>query len=146
MDKLQDRGHDILGVSDLKGSDGLPYTTISYANGMGFYNTYKNKTGIRYDFTTFPQTDPKVEYAALSPAGYETHAGHDVGVFASGPWSHIFSGTYEQNNIPILMAYAAQIGEFEHQQFVSGAGNLNLSSKSLVILLIVYIFEQHCVS
>lgn len=142
MDKLQDRGHDILGVSEYNGTDGLPYTKISYANGMGFYKTYMNKTGLRYDFTKFDQTDPKVEYAALAPAGYETHAGHDVGVFASGPWSHIFSGTYEQNNIPILMAYAAQIDDFEHQPFVSGAASFNLSSTSFVILLIVFIFEK----
>lgn len=46
----------------------------------------------------------------MVPKEYETHGGDDVAVFASGPWSHLFSGTYEQNFIPIAEAYAAKIG------------------------------------
>jgi alkaline phosphatase len=30
--------------------------------------------------------------------------GDDVGIYASGPMSHLFTGHYEQNNIPLLMA------------------------------------------
>lgn len=41
----------------------------------------------------------------------ETHGGDDVGVFARGPWSHLFSGVYEQNTIPHLIGFAACIGE-----------------------------------
>lgn len=42
--------------------------------------------------------------------GSETHAGDDVGVFASGPWANLFTGVLEQNVIPHFMAYAACIG------------------------------------
>lgn len=41
---------------------------------------------------------------------YETHGGDDVGIFAMGPHSHLFSGVYEQNMIPHLCAFAACIG------------------------------------
>lgn len=49
---------------------------------------------------------------ATVPLESETHGGDDVGVFASGPYAHYFSGNYEQTNIPALMAYAADIGPF----------------------------------
>lgn len=41
---------------------------------------------------------------------YETHGGEDVMVFASGPWAHLFSGSYEQNVIPLTMGFAAGVG------------------------------------
>lgn len=34
-----------------------------------------------------------------------------MGVFASGPFAHLFSGVLQQNTIPYLMAYAACIGD-----------------------------------
>lgn len=46
---------------------------------------------------------------ATAPLFLETHGGDDVAVFANGPWAHLFTGTYEQNLIPHLMAYAANI-------------------------------------
>jgi len=39
------------------------------------------------------------------------HSGYDVGIFATGPQSHLFSGMMQQNTIPHLMAYAACIGD-----------------------------------
>lgn len=39
----------------------------------------------------------------------ETHGGDDVMVFARGPWAHLFTGNFEQNEIPIAMAMAAGI-------------------------------------
>lgn len=49
-------------------------------------------------------------YPSSAPLKSETHGGDDVGVFALGPWSHLFTGVYEQNVIPHLMAYASCIG------------------------------------
>lgn len=34
----------------------------------------------------------------------ETHGGDDVAVFAKGPWSHLFVGSYEQNYLPHAIA------------------------------------------
>lgn len=42
----------------------------------------------------------------------DTHGGQDVGVWASGPQSHLFSGHYEQNTIPLLMAHILQVGPY----------------------------------
>lgn len=79
---------------------------------MGFYNTY-DLTGAREDLTRTNFSDPYLQYIAMVGLESETHGGEDVGVYASGPWSHLFTGNYEQNNIPVAMAYAAKIGIFE---------------------------------
>lgn len=50
-------------------------------------------------------------YPSMVPLKYETHGGDDVGIFARGPWSHLFSGVVEQNTIPHFMAFAGCIGD-----------------------------------
>lgn len=40
----------------------------------------------------------------------ETHAGEDVGIWAIGPWAHLYQGTIEQTMIPQVMAFASCIG------------------------------------
>lgn len=47
----------------------------------------------------------------MVPLDSETHGGDDVGVFALGPWQQLFTGVYEQNTIPYIMAYAACIDD-----------------------------------
>lgn len=84
---------------------------MSYANGLGFFNTY-DEHGKRKDLSTSDFTDPKLRYMSMVPMDDETHGGDDVGVYASGPWSHLFIGNYEQSSIPVAMAYAAQIGPY----------------------------------
>lgn len=78
---------------------------------MGFYNTY-DPTGARYNLANTNFSDPYLEYMASFAMDSVTHGGEDVGVYAVGPWSHLFSGNYEQNNIPMVMAYAAKIGPY----------------------------------
>lgn len=48
------------------------------------------------------------------PLDSETHGGDDVAVFALGPRHHVFTGLYEQSQLPHLMAYAACIGPGLH--------------------------------
>lgn len=120
------RGNDILGLSGRLGSDKLPYTTLSYANGPGYENTYKD--GARADVSGLDFTDPELRYMAMVPRDSETHGGDDVGVYASGPWSHLFVGTYEQSNIPVAMAYAAKIGPYANPlEKCSGASQTTAS-------------------
>ncbi|KAL9916327.1 membrane-bound alkaline phosphatase [Glossina fuscipes] len=109
------RDEDITGLAADQADDDLPYTILSYANGPGFDNTY-NKKG-RKRIAPEETIDPNFQYLATVPLASETHGGDDVGVFASGPFAHYFSGTYEQCNIPAMMAKAANIGTFR-----SGAG------------------------
>ncbi|CAH0715320.1 unnamed protein product, partial [Brenthis ino] len=103
------RGSDILGIANAKynSSDNLPYTILSYANGPGFKaNTDFKRHNIMLD----DMNDLNYTYPSLVPISRETHGGEDVAVFAKGPWSHLFSGNYEQNFIPHAIAYAACIG------------------------------------
>lgn len=102
-----DRGNDILGSAGDSDIDDLPYETLSYANGPGYHaGTTRN------DLSKVDLKNPERSAAATVPLSSETHAGDDVGVYASGPFSHLFTGNYEQNNLPLLMAYAAKIGAF----------------------------------
>ncbi|XP_046966050.1 membrane-bound alkaline phosphatase-like [Vanessa cardui] len=103
------RGTDILGLTNTKynASDNLPYSTLSYANGPGFkpHEDFKRHNLMLDDMNNLNYT-----YPSLVPLPRETHGGEDVAVFAKGPWSHLFSGNYEQNYIPHAIAYTSCIG------------------------------------
>lgn len=106
---MQDRGGDIFGPGILKANDRLPVATLSYSNGPS-YNKHVNPSGGRKDFTTVINYENRNYQApALAPLSSETHGADDVAVFARGPWAHLFTGNYEQNVIPHIMAYAANI-------------------------------------
>jgi alkaline phosphatase len=102
-----ERGNPILGLVKEPGknvyskdSNGLPYTTLGYANGPGF-----RKDG-RVDLTTVDTAHPDFLQEATIPLGSETHAAEDVAIFASGPKSHLFRGIQEQSYIYQVMASA----------------------------------------
>nr|UAX26434.1 alkaline phosphatase [Galleria mellonella] len=106
------RGGNILGPSDDLGDDGLPYMTLSYANGPGARSQVNGK---RVDVTAdedYGDLDWMTHAEVLLED--ETHGGDDVAVFALGPYHHLFTGMYEQSRIPHLMAYAACIGPGSH--------------------------------
>lgn len=88
--------------------DNLPYLTLSYANGLG-YNVH-TINGSRVDPTTLDMAHRNAQFPSTVPLSSESHSGDDVVVYASGPWSHLFIGVFEQNYIPHAIAYAACIG------------------------------------
>lgn len=121
------RGNPILGKAAVDGADlkdalGLPYTTVSYANGPGWTGGFQRKEfnpategtvaasylggALRPDLTTIDTTNPNYLQEATVPMGSETHAGEDVGIYADGPHSYLFRGTLEQNVIYHVMADA----------------------------------------
>lgn len=107
------RGNDILGLSDDVDDDEVPYLTLSYTNGPGYRDHTDN--GIRVDVSE--ELDKKSIWfraTAEVPLESETHGGDDVAVFARGPQHHVFTGVYEQSQLPHLMAYAACIGPGRH--------------------------------
>uniref|UniRef100_A0A1I8PG67 alkaline phosphatase n=1 Tax=Stomoxys calcitrans TaxID=35570 RepID=A0A1I8PG67_STOCA len=106
----QDRGSDIfsLRTSDI---DGLPYSPLSYANGVSYSKYFDVAKSKRVDPSLVLRNEAHDVFPATVPLADETHGGEDVGVFASGPWAHLFTGVYEQNAIPHMMAYAACIGD-----------------------------------
>ncbi|KAK7097557.1 hypothetical protein V1264_004513 [Littorina saxatilis] len=122
------RGNDILGlvtpVNDAEAPfDGMPFATLSYTNGPGPGRV--NLTGIN-------TTSLDHQQSALVRMPWETHGGEDVGIYATGPMSHLFHGVHEQNYIAHVMAYAACVGpNTQHCQqrgevhTCSGAASLN---------------------
>lgn len=95
-------------------SDNLPYMTLSYANGPGFKKFYNAKKHYREDPTevldNFEDEDYDLQFPATVSMESETHGGEDVPVYASGPWSDLFSGVYEQSTLPYIMAFAGCFG------------------------------------
>jgi alkaline phosphatase len=81
-------GSDEPGAPTLAG-DGMPYTTLGYANGPG---AVKGERPV-------PETGIKAQQQSLVPSGAETHGGEDVALFATGPGSAGAHGVIEQNRI-----------------------------------------------
>ncbi|CAL8129990.1 unnamed protein product [Orchesella dallaii] len=125
------RGNPILGIAGLSDVDGLPYTTISYANGPGYKHPGAN--GDRYDLANDPLFD--LEYTQMTglPLIEETHGGEDVSIYSRGPWAHLLTGVNHHSFIPHLIAYAACL-DIPGRNELKGAhclsSSFNLSSTS----------------
>ena len=120
------RGNPILGkvvdvgTSELaRGLDGLPYTTLSYANGPGFHDfgdeTNADKvyytepfTG-RADLTHVDTESSGFHQEAMITKRSESHSGEDVAIYATGPGAHLVSGTQEQSGVFHIMNFAADL-------------------------------------
>jgi alkaline phosphatase len=114
---------------------GLPFTTLSSANGPG--NTGTSYTGSprrllqalsvktyphippsydndakRPDLTDIDTTRSDFMQEATVPLNSETHAGEDVAIFASGPLAHYVHGVMEQNWIYHVMRAAFDFHRF----------------------------------
>jgi alkaline phosphatase len=88
-----------------KAGDGLPYTTLGYANGPGSVYA-KGPADKRPDLSGVDTQDPAFRQQALVPLGSETHGGEDVALYAWGPGDTAVAGTIEQNTIFHIMARA----------------------------------------
>ena len=94
---------------------GMPYTTLSYANGPGYTGASKSQpagpksfphdadgyqaANGRPDLTDVDTTAPDYMQEALVPTSSESHGGDDVGIWARGPGSAAVRGSVEQNTI-----------------------------------------------
>jgi alkaline phosphatase len=102
------RGNPILGTvigvegRTAQGTDGKPYTTLSYANGPGA------EDGARVDPSTLDTTRLDYEQPALVPLRSASHGGEDVVAKAIGPWAHLVGGTIEQNLIYHIIVQALE--------------------------------------
>ncbi|XP_076641739.1 alkaline phosphatase 4 [Halictus rubicundus] len=108
------RGNDILGFANdpTKAKDVQTYETLTYANGPGFFYHRRNDTdNVNETWRNLDEDMTRNEplYAHMAPMYIksETHGGEDVGVYAAGPYSHLIRGTFEQNYIAHVVAYAA---------------------------------------
>ncbi|KAL5244726.1 hypothetical protein ACI65C_012136 [Semiaphis heraclei] len=130
------RGSDILGHPNIASADKMPYSTLSYANGPS--------AKARYNLTNDKTDQPKYQFPSMVNLTWETHGGEDVAVFASGPWAHLFVGNYEQNYIPHVISYAAQMGpgaelERKHEDDSSSAKILIGPSMAVFTALIAFL-------
>lgn len=99
---------------------GLPFTSLVYATGSGYPGSTDQQpagpkrypheptraeafTG-RPDLSSVDTQDPDYLQEALIPLQRETHAGEDVGLWASGPGAEAVHGSIEQNVIFHLLA------------------------------------------
>jgi alkaline phosphatase len=99
---------------------GLPYTTLSYANGPGYTgesnaqaegakrhrHDFSAMAAIRAgrpDLRTTDPTDPDFLQEATVPLKDETHGGEDVPVYAAGAGAAAFRGSLEQHVLFHLM-------------------------------------------
>lgn len=106
------RGNDILGKvipNDETGEpapdfardlDGLPFTTVSYANGPGYI------PGPRPDLELVDTADPDYLQEATVPLSSETHSGEDVPLYGVGKGAKDVHGTLEQDKVHDIMREA----------------------------------------
>ncbi|XP_072046900.1 alkaline phosphatase-like [Amphiura filiformis] len=144
------RGNPILGnifkgyrlVDDAEGSDDLPYTTLSYANGPGgsIVADSFHDTGNRPNLTQTDTERAGFVQDALVPLSSETHGGEDVAIFANGPMAHLFYGTHEQNYIAHVVQYAACIGDYAEECKSDDRGAATLVSSLAVWTLLILAF------
>ncbi|KEQ18823.1 alkaline phosphatase [Endozoicomonas numazuensis] len=115
------RGNSILGkvvTTDSQGNpsdnvllaaDGLPYTTLGYANGPG--TNGRESSERRVDLNNMDTEARDFRQESLIPLYSETHAGEDVAVYAGGPWAHLFNKTQEQSYVFYVMNHASRINK-----------------------------------
>ncbi|MBB5211616.1 alkaline phosphatase [Microbulbifer hydrolyticus] len=97
-------------------ADDMPYTVLSYANGLGFadlgneidadarYNLTINAG--RTDLSDVNTEAPGFHQEAMVPLGSESHAGEDISLHAIGAGAELVQGTLEQNAVFHLMVGA----------------------------------------
>ncbi|MBV7316571.1 alkaline phosphatase [Shewanella sp. NIFS-20-20] len=115
----------VAAVTNATDANGLPYTTVGYANGAGFAS-FATGGDERYNFA-IDAGRKDLNYVdvqhvgfhqeALIPLSSETHAGEDVAIFAGGPGAHLVQGTVEQSEIFHVINHAANlVGKAEAAQ------------------------------
>lgn len=118
------RGNPILGKvikpgepETTKAEDGKPYTTLSYANGVGYHADDEDghdldeldltpQAGRVANLQEINTENPNYHQEANVPLKSATHGGEDVAIFAGGPKAHLFSGIQEQTHIFYVMKHA----------------------------------------
>nr|XP_019528286.2 alkaline phosphatase, tissue-nonspecific isozyme-like [Aedes albopictus] len=117
------RGNNILATGDFSRLDRMPFFTLTYANGPSYFDHFSQTTAGRENPLFMDSHNPAFTFPAAVPYEDETHGGDDVAVFARGPYSHLFSGLYEQHLIAHLIWYASCLGpDGSHQAAACSRG------------------------
>ncbi len=122
------RGNPILGQVVAVGrdtptlaADGMPYTTVGYANGLGFRDlgdeTDADASYLaaavagRVELSGVDTLTPGFHQEAAVPLDSETHAGEDISLHAKGPGAQLAQGVVEQNVIFHIISQALELIE-----------------------------------
>jgi alkaline phosphatase len=100
------RGNPILATSRnqqgelVLAKDGLPYTTLGYANGETHGRQFSHFKGAEHEHFEQPDSeDVNFKQGVAVPLSSETHGSDDVALHAKGPGAELFSGLMEQHEI-----------------------------------------------
>lgn len=137
MSYFQPRKSNILGVGDYSYEDNKWIFTLGYANGPGF-SDHSRQTGGRVNPRGMAYMNNNFRQPATVPLTSETHSAEDVGVFASGPQSHLFTGVYEQSYIAHAMIYATCLGPQHFTKHPDCSNLANFPRLSILILIISF--------
>ena len=120
------RGNPILGQVVAVGetapslaADNKPYTTVGYANGLGFRNlgdetdadaSYASAAVAgRVELQVIDTTTPGFHQETTVPLASETHAGEDISLHATGPGAQLAQGVIEQNVVFHIINQALEL-------------------------------------
>ena len=148
----QERGQDITGVvGNNLADDDTDFMILNYGNGEGFEHLSAEKaengscTVARKD----PTTDPEYKKFGFKnpspvPLGSESHGGDDVGIYAIGPYSHLFKSVHEQSYIAYVMSYSACIGPYKDDShcLISSSASALMSNFLLFSILQLLFFSR----
>ncbi|XP_073811725.1 alkaline phosphatase-like [Musca autumnalis] len=102
------RGNDILGLDySYPDANGQVFATLNYAAGP---EQYLDEEGKRLNLSEYFDNNRWAVHPSYIKSVTGVHGGDDVGVYASGPYDHLFRGVFEQHVIPHIMAYILCIG------------------------------------
>uniref|UniRef100_A0A1I8A539 alkaline phosphatase n=1 Tax=Steinernema glaseri TaxID=37863 RepID=A0A1I8A539_9BILA len=102
------RSESIFGSSiyDYGNIDNLPIASLMFANGPGGFQQ-SNATHVyrRTNLTEVNTEDIEYVSPAAVPLKSSTHSGEDVGLWAHGPYSRLFTGTIENTQVAFTVKY-----------------------------------------
>ncbi|CAH1406600.1 unnamed protein product [Nezara viridula] len=141
-----DKGNSILGLAGKSKVDGVPYTTLGYANSgiANYHYTAVNGTVVREDPSKVDTMSWDYGQQAAVLQDENTHGGNDVFVYASGPYAHLFHRIHEQSYVATVMRYASRIGEFSSvtsSPYGSSSSSILSSVFLLIIIQSIYLFQ-----
>ena len=142
----QERGQDITGVvGNKQADDGTDFMILNYGNGEGFdhLSAEKDENGSCTVVRKDPNNDADYKkfgfvYPSPVPLDSESHGGDDVGIYAIGPYSHLFKSVHEQSYIAYVMSYSACIGPYKDDIHCSSTSAL--MSNFMLLLILQFLF------
>lgn len=87
--KFQPRGRNVLGPGDYSIEDNKWIFSASYGQGQGYKDHFDKQAGERKSPRGMKYMEPKFRQPSTVPMDEGTHSSEDVGVFVSGPYSHV---------------------------------------------------------